>query len=148
MQKSSLGVAEKNEAQRAEKNFLRPPPLSQGVDDQPPPLTKDLDLPLVFTHKQYASAELGSNLSSMRCSVSSPDETLRRELKIQCAAEYFWRTARCFIWWWDTVSNARYYFSNKTILEGEIKDAKLSSFSSDFQTLSNTIKHYFPLHCS
>ena len=28
------------------------------------------------------------------------------------------------------------------ILEGEIKDAKMSSFSSDFQTL---IKHYFPL---
>ena len=26
------------------------------------------------------------------------------------------------------------------ILEGEIKDAKMSSFSSDFQTL---IKHYF-----
>ena len=26
-----------------------------------------------------------------------------------------------------------YYFSNKMILEGEIKDAKMSSFSSDFQ---------------
>ena len=30
------------------------------------------------------------------------------------------------------------YFSNKMILEGEIKDAKMNSFSSDFQTL---IKH-------
>ena len=29
-------------------------------------------------------------------------------------------------------------FSNKRILDGEIKDAKMSSFSSDFQTL---IKH-------
>ena len=29
------------------------------------------------------------------------------------------------------------------ILEGEIKDAKMSSFSSDFETL---IKHYFPLY--
>ena len=29
------------------------------------------------------------------------------------------------------------------ILEGEIKDAKMSSFSSDFQTL---IKHWFPLY--
>ena len=38
------------------------------------------------------------------------------------------------------VSNAWYYFSNKMILEGEIKDAKMSSFSSDFQTL---IKLYF-----
>ena len=61
-----------------------------------------------------------------------------RELKIRRAAEYFWRTSRWFIWWWNTVSNAWYYFSNKLILEGEIKDAKLRSFSSDFQTL---IKH-------
>ena len=38
----------------------------------------------------------------------------------------------------ETVSNAWYYFSNKMILEREIKDAKMSSFSSDFQTL---IKH-------
>ena len=30
-----------------------------------------------------------SDLSSMRRSVSSPDERLRRELKMQCAAEYF-----------------------------------------------------------
>ena len=29
------------------------------------------------------------------------------------------------------------------ILEGEIEDAKMSSFSSDFQTL---LKHYFPLY--
>ena len=33
------------------------------------------------------------------------------------------------------VSNASYYFSNKMILEGETKDAKMNSFSSDFQTL-------------
>ena len=32
-------------------------------------------------------------------------------------------------------SNAWYYFSNKKILEGEIKEAKMSSFLSDFQTL-------------
>ena len=47
------------------------------------------------------------------------------------AAEYFWRTSRCFIWWWHTVSSGWYYFSNKTMLEGEIKDSKMSSFSSD-----------------
>ena len=29
------------------------------------------------------------NISNMRCSVSSPDETLRRELKIRHIAEYF-----------------------------------------------------------
>ena len=38
----------------------------------------------------------------------------------------------------ETVSNALYYFSNKMILEGEIEDAKMTSFSSNFQTL---IKH-------
>ena len=70
--------------------------------------------------------------------VSLPDETPRRELKIRRVAKYFWRTSKCFIWWWNTVSNVWYYFSNKMILEGEIKDAKISSFSSDFQTL---IKH-------
>ena len=35
----------------------------------------------------------------------------------------------------NTVSNGWYYFSNKMILEGDIKDAKMNSFSSDFQTL-------------
>ena len=68
------------------------------------------------------------NISSMRRSVSSPGETLRRELKIRRVAEYFWRTSRCFIWWWNTVSNAWYYFSNKMTLEGEIKDAKMAVF--------------------
>ena len=72
--------------------------------------------------------QVWSNISSMRRSVSSPDETPRRKLKIRRAAEYFWRTSRSFIWWWNTVSNAWYYVSNKMILEGEIKDAKLRSF--------------------
>ena len=39
---------------------------------------------------------------------------------------------------WDTVAHACYYFSYNIAqndLEGEIKDAKMSSFSSDFQTL-------------
>ena len=82
-------------------------------------------------------------MSSIRQSVSSPDKTPRRELKIQHAVEYFWQTSRCFIWWWNTVSNAWYCFSNKMISEGEIKDTKLSSFSSDFQTL---IEHQVPLY--
>ena len=40
----------------------------------------------------------GYNISSMRSSVSSPDEMLRRELKIRCTGEYFKGTLRCFIW--------------------------------------------------
>ena len=79
---------------------------------------------------------LWRNISSMRRSVLSPDETLTREFKIQRVAEYLWRTSRCFIWWLNTVSNAWYYFSNKMILDREIKDAKMSSFSSDFKTLT------------
>ena len=70
----------------------------------------------------------GSNISNMRRSVLSPDETPRRELKIRRAAEYFWRTSRCFIWWWNTVSNVWYFFSNKIIFEGEIKDANTEQF--------------------
>ena len=57
---------------------------------------------------------------------------------MQRAAEYFLRISRCFICWWNTVSNAWCYFSNEMILGEEIKDAEMSSFSSDFQTL---IKH-------
>ena len=68
------------------------------------------------------------NISNMRRSVSSPDETPRRELKMRRVAEYFWRTSRCFIWWWNTVSNAWYYFSNKMILVGKIKDVKWTVF--------------------
>ena len=63
--------------------------------------------------------------------------------KYDAQRSIFWRTSMCFIWWWNTLSNAWYYFSNKMILEGEIKDAKMSSFSSDFQTL---IKLQFPLY--
>ena len=77
----------------------------------------------------------------MRRSVSSPDETLRRELKIWRAAGYFWRTLRCFIWWWNNVSNAWYYLIllKQLILEGEIMAAKMSSFSSDFQTFISSV---------
>ena len=46
---------------------------------------------------------------------SSPDETPRREFRIPHAAEYFWRTSRCFIWWRSTVPNAWYYFSKEII---------------------------------
>ena len=69
-----------------------------------------------------------SNISGMSRSVLSPDETLRRK--------YFRRTLRCFIWWWNTVSNAWYYFSNKMILDGKIKDAKKSSFPLLFHLIS------------
>ena len=90
-------------------------PLISGCGWPGPPLSKGLDPPLVFTHKQYASVELGRN----------------RELKIWCAAEYFWRTLRCFIWWWDTVSNARYY---------SLQTADVSPCSSPLRLLRTVYK--------
>ena len=71
--------------------------------------------------------------------------SLRRHIKILTWDAVFhdqmkhweesWKYDMQRVWWWNTVSNAWYYFSNKMILEGEIKDAKMSDFSSDFQTL-------------
>ena len=85
------------------------------------------------------------NILSTRRSASSPDETLGRELKIRRAAEYFCRTSRRFIWWWITLSNAWYYFSNKMILEGEINDAKIAVFRliSKFSLNINFLRIFF-----
>ena len=41
-------------------------------------------------------------------------ETPRRELKIRCAAEYFWRNSRCLDSLWNTVSSVWYIFSIET----------------------------------
>ena len=99
-------------------------------------LTKYRDSILLYWFSKTVD-HLSCNISSKRRSVSSPDETLRRELKIRRAAEYFWRKFEVFhlVWWWNTVFNASYYYSTKMILKGEINEAKMSSFSSDFQTL-------------
>ena len=66
--------------------------------------------------------------SSVRCSVSSPDETPRRDLKIcwqGCIFDELWG-----------VSSVDETLCRMLDLEGEVKNAKISSFSSDFQTLS------------
>ena len=83
---------------------------------------------------------VSSSISSMRRSVSSPDETPRREFKIRRAAEYFFDDVRGASSGDETLSNAWYYFSNKMILEGEIKDAKMHEqffiwFSNTHETL-------------
>ena len=74
--------------------------------------------------------------SSMRRRVSSSDETPRKELKIRLAHRSIFDDFRGVSSGVESVSNAWYYFSDKIrILAGEIKDVKMSSFSSDFQTL-------------
>ena len=66
-------------------------------------------------------------ISSMRRSVSSPDETLRREWKNDTQQTIFdkLRGVSCGD---ETLLNAWYYFSNKIILEGKIKNAKKEQF--------------------
>ena len=52
----------------------------------------------VFWANESFTGSVSNSISSMRRSVSSLDETLRRELKIRRVVEYFRQTSRCFIW--------------------------------------------------
>ena len=56
-------------------------------------------------------------ISNIRHSVSSPDETPRSSSKILRCESYFQLSSRCFIWWWNTASHVWYITSQ--ILEEE-----------------------------
>ena len=72
----------------------------------------------------------------MRRSVSSPDETLHWEESWKYDSQRsIFDELQGVSSGDETLSNAWYYFSNKMIWV-DLKDAKMSSFSSDFQTLS------------
>ena len=60
---------------------------------------------------------LSCNISSMRCSVSSPDETPRRKLNFKVFHLVMKHCVECLI-----------LLLKQNDLEGEIKDAKMSSF--------------------
>ena len=81
----------------------------------------------------FPTTFLETAVSGMWRSVSSSDLVVKN---MRRAAEYFWRTLRCFI---RSSSNEtlcgmlNITSQTNVILEGEIKDAKMSSFSSDFQ---------------
>ena len=62
-------------------------------------------LHLNFSFKTHFVWEV---LSSIRHSVSSPNETARSSSKTLRCASYFQLSSRCFIWWWNTVSHAWY----------------------------------------
>ena len=47
--------------------------------------------------ENYCVVIVRCNISSMRCSVSSPDETLRRELKMRRAAVFFLTNVEVFL---------------------------------------------------
>ena len=53
-------------------------------------------------------------ISNIRHSVSSPDETPRSSSKILRCASYFQLSSRCFIWWWNTTSHVWYITSKST----------------------------------
>ena len=50
-------------------------------------------------------------ISNIRHSVSSPDETPRSSSKILRCASFFQLSSRCFIWWWNTASHVWYITS-------------------------------------
>ena len=50
-------------------------------------------------------------ISNIRHSVSSPDETPRSSSKILRCASYFQLSSQCFIWWWNTASHVWYITS-------------------------------------
>ena len=58
-------------------------------------------------------------ISNIRHSVSSPDETPRSSSKILRCASYFQLSSRCFIWWWNTASHV-WYITWKTREENTI----------------------------
>ena len=87
--------------------------------------------------------DLLSNISSIRCSVSSPDETSRREPGEESrhwkydTQRNFWRTSRCF-----TRDETLHLMLDIVFKQNDFsrrnEGCKNEQFSSDFQTL---IKH-------
>ena len=53
-------------------------------------------------------------ISNIRHSVSSPDETPPSSSKILRCASYFQLSSRCFIWWWNTASHV-WYITYRTL---------------------------------
>ena len=56
-------------------------------------------------------------ISNIRHSVSSPDETPRSSSKILRCASYFQLSSQCFIWWWNTASHVWYITSGMVFVE-------------------------------
>ena len=59
-------------------------------------------------------------ISNIRHSVSSPDETPRSSSKILRCASYFQLSSRCFIWWWNTASHV-WYITSKIRIDAEVR---------------------------
>ena len=77
-------------------------------------------------------------ISNIRHSVSSPDETPRSSSKILRCASYFQLSSRCFIWWWNTASHVWYITSRIT----EMKDQQICNIISSRVILSPGYRRY------
>ena len=71
-------------------------------------------------------------ISNIRHSVSSPDETPRSSSKILRCASYFQLSSRCFIWWWNTASHVWYITSR-------IQQRKCSHVEAIFASISSEL---------
>ena len=67
----------------------------------------------------------------MRCSVLCPDETLCSEKRVKNTT----RSGSFFYELRGAPSGDETLFRHKIVLAGEMKNAKMSSFSSDFRTI-------------
>ena len=107
---------------------------------------------LIFAFPNFGilDCRFSSNIPSMGLSVSSPDETLRKELKIRHATEYFCQTSRYFFskhccsqfLVFQTLELSFFVFPNIIILEFTFSKHWISGCLL-FQTLEFTI-FFFP----
>ena len=73
-------------------------------------------------------------ISNIRHSVLSPDETPRTSSKILRCASYFPPSSRCFICWWNTASHV-WYITSKTekLKKGKLKNWRQHWYQIRFQ---------------
>ena len=80
-------------------------------------------------------------ISNIRHSVSSPDETPRSSSKILRCASYFQLSPRCFIWWWNTAPHVWYITSHTRLEISQSKDdTDRRGRGVLFHTFSETLK--------
>ena len=85
-------------------------------------------------------------ISNIRHSVSSPDETPRSSSKILRCASYFQLSSRCFIWWWNTASHVWYITWNT--VECLILLLKQNKFWRNYECKNEHFLILFPKKCT
>ena len=78
-------------------------------------------------------------ISNIRHSVSSPDETPRSSSKILRCVSYFQLSSRCFIWWWNTASHVWYITYGMYTVGANIK--REMALSPNDEEVASSKKH-------